>query len=260
MAETLEIFGLALHRIDRSEVVARVLDGLARGQGGWILTPNVELVQQAAQDPEIRALYGRADLRVADGMPLLWMASLAGCPFPGRVAGSDLVGSLAAAVAPGGRRLFLLSGDEGVAQAAARVLTERHPGLVVCGHLAPRLDVPPSAAQADEIEAALAEARPDLVFVAFGSPKTEHLIDRLRGRFPSVWWLGCGISLSFVSGDVARAPLWVQRLGLEWLHRLSQEPGRLGGRYLGRNLPFALRGLWGALLARRRTGVDRIGG
>lgn len=260
MAETLEIFGLALHRIDRGEVVAQVLDGLARGQGGWILTPNVELVQQAAEDPRIRALYGRADLRVADGMPLLWMARLAGRPFPGRVAGSDLVGVLAGAVAPQGRRLFLLGGDDGVAEQAGRSLAERHPGLVVCGHLAPQLDAPPSVAQRAEVEAALQEARPDLVFVAFGSPKTEHLIDALRGRFPSVWWLGCGISLSFVAGAVVRAPGWVQRTGLEWLHRLLQEPGRLAGRYLGRNLPFALRGLLAALRTRLRPGADRIGG
>ena len=85
-----------------------------------------------------------------------------------------------------------------------------------------------------------------MVFVAFGSPKTEYLIDALRSDFPKTWWLGCGISLSFVTGDVARAPVWIQRIGLEWFHRMLQEPGRLGGRYLRRNLPFVIRGLWAA--------------
>lgn len=250
MQDSFDFFGLSLQRLDRRSVCRKVAEGLAEGRGGWVLTPNVELVQQASQDPDICALYGRADLRVPDGSPLLWMARLAGHPFPERVAGSDLVWLLAEQAARTGRSLFLLGGDEGIAAAASERFEARYPGLVVAGHFAPQVSVPPTPEQIEAVGEILGASQPDLVFVAFGSPKTEYLIDALRGRFPRTWWLGCGISLSFVTGDVERAPIWLQRIGLEWLHRMLQEPRRLAGRYLTRNLPFALRGLARALRGR----------
>ncbi len=250
MEPSLDLFGLSVHGIDRQAVVDEVLSGLEDGRGGWILTPNVDLVQQAAEDPKIRALYGRASLRVTDGMPLCWMARLAGHPLPDRVAGSDLVWLLARALAPGNHKLFLLGGDEGVAEKAGGVFESMYPGVQVVGHLAPRIQQPPDAAEIQTVAKAIRAAEPNVVFVAFGSPKTEYLIDALRSEFPKIWWLGCGISLSFVTGDVTRAPRWVQRIGFEWFHRMLQEPGRLGGRYLRRNLPFVIRGLWAALRGR----------
>ena len=250
MEPIVDLFSLPLHAIDRHEVVRRVEAAHAEGRGGWILTPNVELIQQASEDEAIRALYERADLRVTDGMPILWLARVAGRPLPDRVAGSDLVWSLAEYAGRTGQRLFLLGGDEGVAEAAGEVLTKHAPGLVVAGHASPFIALPPRPEQLAEIEQVLREAEPDLVYVAFGSPKTEYLIDGLRDAFPETWFLGCGISLSFITGDVSRAPAWVQRIGLEWMHRLVQEPRRLARRYLGRNLPFVLRGLVAALRVR----------
>ena len=87
--------------------------------------------------------------------------------------------------------------------------------------------------------AELIAARPDIVFVGLGSPKQEHVIASLRSCLPSAWWLGVGISFSFVCNRVRRAPPWMQKLGLEWVHRLWQEPGRLARRYLIDGLPFA---------------------
>jgi N-acetylglucosaminyldiphosphoundecaprenol N-acetyl-beta-D-mannosaminyltransferase len=83
-----------------------------------------------------------------------------------------------------------------------------------------------------------------------GKPKQDLLINQLRARFPRAWFIGVGISFSFVSGAVLRAPLWMQRFGLEWLHRLSQEPRRLATRYLIHGLPFAA-GLLGSAAIRR---------
>jgi N-acetylglucosaminyldiphosphoundecaprenol N-acetyl-beta-D-mannosaminyltransferase len=98
----------------------------------------------------------------------------------------------------------------------------------------------------------LLASSPDVVFVALGSPKQERVIGELRSLLPAAWWLGIGISFSFVSGAVQRAPLWVQRLGLEWLHRLVQEPRRLARRYLVDGLPFAARLFANALVQRLR--------
>ena len=96
-------------------------------------------------------------------------------------------------------------------------------------------------------------AEPDLVFVGLGFPKQERLIQELRPVAPSAWFIGVGISFSYVAGDVRRAPEAIQRLGLEWVHRLAQEPRRLFGRYLLRDVPFALRMFRASLLTRFRA-------
>ena len=148
----------------------------------------------------------------------------------------------------------MLGGDKGTAEAAADVLRHRFPGLRVAGTYYP----PPGFEDDDRQMAALTEAvrdaRPNIIYVALGCPKQERLIRRLRAQLPHSWWVGVGISFSFVSGEVRRAPLWMQRAGLEWLHRLSQEPQRLIRRYVLDDIPFAIM-LFGASLRRRWTGT-----
>ena len=92
----------------------------------------------------------------------------------------------------------------------------------------------------------IGSAGPDIIYVALGTPKEQHLIARLRGLLPGSWWMGVGISFSFLCGEVPRAPRWMQQTGLEWVYRLWQEPGRLARRYLVNDLPFAFRLLAGA--------------
>jgi N-acetylglucosaminyldiphosphoundecaprenol N-acetyl-beta-D-mannosaminyltransferase len=240
------IAGLQVARLDSAAVTAHVADELAAGRGGWLVTANVDFVQRASTDPAARALYAEADLIVADGAPLVWASRLRGEPLPERVAGADLVWTLAEAAAEGGHGLYLLGGDGEAAEVAAVRMVERIPGLRVAGHSSPRVSSPPTAEELAPIRQALQASGANLVYVALGSPKQEHLIRALRSEFPAVWWLGCGISLSFMAGYVERAPLWMQRVGLEWSHRLFQEPGRLASRYLTRNLPFTVRLLWEA--------------
>jgi len=249
--ETVDLAGLPIDRLDASQVSERIFSELAQGRGGWVLTANVDFIQRAAEDPSALQLYRRADLVVADGIPLLWAAKLRGQPLPGRVAGSDLVGILAEGAAREGRSLYLLGGEGDAAEQAASRLVAEHPALKIVGTSSPWLSLPPEPEQLEKIRNDVVQAQPDIVYVAFGSPKQELVIDALRKDLPATWLLGCGISLSFLAGDLPRAPGWMQRNGLEWIHRLSHEPLRLAPRYLMRNLPFAIRLLFGAARDRR---------
>jgi N-acetylglucosaminyldiphosphoundecaprenol N-acetyl-beta-D-mannosaminyltransferase len=252
-----ELAGVRLHALSEAGCIAHVVAALVSGRGGWIVTPNLDHLRRIVREPGYAALCAEADLRVADGMPLVWASRLQRTPLPGRVAGSHLVSSLTAALAREGRSIYLLGGDEGTAEGAARVLRARHPELVVAG-----TDCPPPGFEGDEarlrrMREELAAAAPDVVYVALGSPKQERLIRDLRAVLPGAWWVGVGISFSFLTGDVRRAPAWMQRSGLEWVHRLVQEPRRLARRYLVDGLPFAIRLLagstWRGLTSARGT-------
>ncbi len=238
--------GVTLHAIDEATCVRHVLDELAAGRGGWIVTPNLDHLCRASRDPEFRRMLGEADLALADGMPLLWAAKVQGTPLPQRVAGSTLVWTLAEAAARQGRSLFLLGGAPGSAQEAARVLQQRFPELKIAGTHCPPMGFENDQAQMQAIIAALAAARPDLVYVGLGSPKQERLIEQLRHQnlLPGAWFLGVGISISFIAGHVKRAPKLLQVIGLEWFHRLCQEPRRLARRYLLDDFPYLFRILW----------------
>jgi len=228
-----------VHSVRQSECVDHVMVALDHGLGGWIATANLDHLLRLRRSEDFRRAYEGASMVVADGMPLIWASRLQGTPLPERVAGSDLIYSLTAAAARDGRSVFFLGGNPGSAEAAAAKLCELSPGLQVRGTCCPPMGFDQQPALVEELSAMLAESGADIVFVALGSPKQELLIERIRSVLPNAWWIGVGISFSFVAEEVVRAPRWMQRLGVEWVHRLAQEPGRLWNRYLVQGLPYA---------------------
>lgn len=247
--------GIRLDALTERGCVDHLMRELAAGRGGWVITPNLDHMRRAETDAAFRQMLAEADVVVADGMPLIWASRLQGTPLPERVAGSSLVWSVAEAAAKAGRSLYLLGGDPGAAEQAAVVLSKRYTDLKIVGTDCPEVGFDKQPGRIDEVVQKMLEAGPDIVYVGLGSPKQERLIRQVRVRLPHVWWLGVGISLSFIAGDVRRAPGWVQKLGLEWVHRLAQEPGRLAKRYLVHGLPFAARLLTAACL--QRAGIRR---
>jgi N-acetylglucosaminyldiphosphoundecaprenol N-acetyl-beta-D-mannosaminyltransferase len=179
-------------------------------------------------------------------MPLIWASRLQGTPLPERVSGSHIIWSIPRAAAERGRSVFLLGGAPGAADACAQVLRSRFPALVITGTYCPPFGFENSDAEMAKIREAVAASPADIVFVALSFPKGERLIERIRAAAPRAWWIGVGISFSFVAGDVKKAPRWLQVAGLEWMHRLVQEPRRLARRYLVDGLPFAARLLTGS--------------
>ncbi len=235
----IQLGGIRVHAVTEEACIRHVLDTLDGGRGGVVVTPNLDHLRRCLHDMRFGALVAEADLVVADGMPLVWASRLQGTPLPERVAGSDLISSLSAAATERGRSIFLLGGTPGSARAAAEVLARRHPELAITGTHCPPFGFEKDEIAIAEIISILSIADPNIVYVALGSPKQELLIERVRATLPDAWWLGVGNSFSFLAGDVKRAPLWMQKHGLEWVHRLVQEPKRLFRRYVVLGLPFA---------------------
>lgn len=246
---TILLQDVRFHSITEADCIGHVLEELGHNRGGMLVTPNLDHLSRCRTDAFYARLIAEADIVVADGMPLVWASRLQRTPLPERVAGSDLISSLSEAAAAQGRSIFLLGGNPGAAERSAQVLTERYPGLRVHGTHCPPLGFDYNPEALAELIEKLTALQPDIVYVGLGSPKQERLIHELREWLPGSWWLGVGYSFSFLAGEGQRAPLWMQRIGLEWMHRLASEPKRLARRYLVDGIPFAMRLLGGSLFA-----------
>jgi N-acetylglucosaminyldiphosphoundecaprenol N-acetyl-beta-D-mannosaminyltransferase len=239
--EQVNIMGLDIARLTEPEVNRFVIDALEEGHGGWVCPVNLDVLRQVVSDEQIKELVDTANLVVPDGMPLLWASHIQGSPLTQRVAGSSLISTLSAALGERGRAVYLLGGNDGTAEASAAKLRSTVPGLVVSGWDCPPFGFERSPDGVERIVKLLAEAKPDVVFVGLGFPKQDRLIADLMPTLPSMWFVSCGVSFSFLAGDVRRAPKIIQVVGLEWIYRLMQEPRRLARRYLIDGPPFALR-------------------
>jgi N-acetylglucosaminyldiphosphoundecaprenol N-acetyl-beta-D-mannosaminyltransferase len=207
----------------------------------WVITANLDHVRRYTREASARDLIDAADLVVADGTPLVWLSRIVAAPLPERVAGSNLIWSVCEAASAYGRSVFLIGGNPGTAVRAAETLTARYEHLKIAGTSCPPVGFERDARALRGLEEEVIASSPDVVLVALGFPKQDLLIRRLRAALPGASFIGIGISLSFVTGEVARAPRWTHAMGLEWAHRLLQEPKRLGRRYLVDGLPFAVR-------------------
>jgi N-acetylglucosaminyldiphosphoundecaprenol N-acetyl-beta-D-mannosaminyltransferase len=253
-----QLGNLRLDPLTEREVITTVRKAWDRRSGGSIFTVNTDIARAATHQTALADLLAAGSLVVADGMPLVWAARIGGDALPERVTGSSLVLSLSEAAAADGRTLFILGGPDGVPERAARALCARSAGLRVVGTASP----PPGFDRTDEgmrqaVDAVVAAA-PDLVLVGLGFPKQERLIEQCRQQLPAAWYLACGGGISMAAGEFRRASPLVQRIGLEWMHRLVLEPRRLARRYLHDDLPFAVTLLGGAVRHRMTRRPRRI--
>jgi exopolysaccharide biosynthesis WecB/TagA/CpsF family protein len=230
-ARRIDIAGVPVDAIDMAGAVSRLRAAIGGPRLIQVSTINLDFMVRARRDPEVRRIFHRSDLNLADGAPVVWLARLLGERVPGRVAGADLVPALLAEAARAAASVFLLGGEEGVAIAAANRLRELYPGLVVAGTFEPPRAVIEDMDNA-AILARLDETKPDLLLVAFGHPKQERWIDLHRDRLPVSVAIGVGCVFDLIAGRSRRAPRWMQDAGLEWAYRVAREPRRLLGRYI----------------------------
>jgi N-acetylglucosaminyldiphosphoundecaprenol N-acetyl-beta-D-mannosaminyltransferase len=223
------------HVLTQSEGIARIVDRAALGLGGYVVTPNVDHICLAQEEPRFRDAYSGAFLALADGQPLLWMAKARNKPLPEKVSGSDLIIPLLTRAAEKGLRTYFLGATLEVCEEAAEKLRAAVPGLQIVGWSSPVYN-PDSVS--DEVRGSIEQlvaAKPDLVLVAFGTPKGEYLLHDFHSQFHPAVGISIGASLDFIAGRVDRAPVWMSEKGLEWAYRLYKEPKRLWRRYLVRD-------------------------
>ncbi len=225
------VLGVRVDRVTQQEALAKIEELIAaRGAAPadarppcrQVVTVNTEFVMAAQKDEPFRAAINEAALVVPDGMGVVWATRYLGRPAPERVTGTDMLPALAERCAARGYRLYLLGAAPGVVEEAAERLRQRFPGLQIAGTYAGS----PAPAEEDAIIERLAEARADVLCVAYGAPAQELWIRRNLARLPAAVAMGVGGAYDFISGRKPRAPRAMQRLGLEWLYRLYREPWR----------------------------------
>ena len=222
MRERVNILGVGIDNLNWEEALARLVALIEGGGHHHLVTVNPEYLVIAQDNGPFREVLCQADLALADGAGLSWAARLLGPPLKQRIPGVDLVRALARLSAQRGYRLFLLGAAPGVAEETARVLTKESAGLSIAGYFAGS----PSLADEDDIVARVRQAAPHILLVAYGAPAQDLWFHRQRDRLGVPLAVGVGGAFDYISGRVKRAPVWMQRLGLEWCYRLYQEPWR----------------------------------
>jgi N-acetylglucosaminyldiphosphoundecaprenol N-acetyl-beta-D-mannosaminyltransferase len=217
------------------QALDRVRDIIERREFGQHMAVNAAKLVAARRDPQLNEVIARSHLVTADGQAVVWASRLLGDPLPERVAGIDLMVNLLAHAEQRGWRVYVLGARDAVLEEAVRRIRVRHPRLELAGHR----DGYFADSETPEVVAEIAASRADILLVAMSSPRKEYFLGS-QGRALGVpFVMGVGGSIDVLAGRTRRAPLVMQRLGLEWLFRLLQEPRRMFRRYAETNLRFA---------------------
>ncbi|HWE61204.1 MAG TPA: WecB/TagA/CpsF family glycosyltransferase [Chloroflexota bacterium] len=221
-ATRFHVLGVGVDRVTIEQAAEQVIRYARGGATRHVVTVNPEFVVTARRHAAFRRVLCHADLATADGMGIIWAARILGDRLPERVGGVELLERIAAKAAASGSSLFLLGAAEGVAAEAADALRARYPRLLVAGTYAGS----PRAAEADGIIERIRDARPAILFVAFGAPAQDLWIATYRARLDVPVAMGVGGAFDYLAGRAARAPRLIQRTGFEWLYRLIRQPWR----------------------------------
>ncbi|HEY0758203.1 MAG TPA: WecB/TagA/CpsF family glycosyltransferase [Acidisarcina sp.] len=224
------ILGVPIDNLSMDETVEEIDRLIVAGGFHQVATANVDFLMNSIDDDELMDILHRCELVLADGMPLVWASRAMGTPLKGRIAGADLLPRLLELSQSNKRRIFLLGATEERSQAAAAWIRSAYPGAELAGRYSPPF-APLEEMDHAHILKLIEEADADILLVAFGNPKQEKWLAMHRSKLQVPVCIGVGASIDFLSGSYRRAPGWMQQHGLEWLHRFSQEPKRLAGRY-----------------------------
>ncbi len=232
---TVPLGSLYAHRVSFAEALDHIIALVRFGQGGYVVTPNVDHICVASEHAAFADAHRSASLSTVDGTPLMWLASACRTPLPEKISGSDLMMPVMTRAAAEGLSVAFFGGTPDASAAAAKVAQAKIPTLRIVSRVWPRYS---PGTRTNELDIAVSETReqsPDVVFVAMGTPNQELFMHEYRDAFAPGVLIGIGAGLDFLAGTKSRSPLWVSKAGLEWVYRLVQEPKRMASRYLVRD-------------------------
>lgn len=220
----IDLLGMRVSRVDRTEALELIQFFIESGHPHHVVTADASMHVIAAGDPELREIVNRAALVTPDGTGILWAARRLGTPLREKVSGVDIAEQLCRESARRGYSVFFYGAAPGVAESAAEAMRRRYPGARIVGTVDGYQSTPEQQAA---LLSAIRRAKPAVLLVALGIPRQEKWIDRHREALGVPVLIGVGGTFDVFSGRVNRAPVWMQRSGLEWLYRLLQDPRKL---------------------------------
>lgn len=247
--EHFDVLGVPIAKITPEAAMATVSGWLEKGTSTKLVTfANVHMVTEARRNPAFLETLQAMDMNCPDGMPLVWLGKSRGEPI-NRVSGPDFMPHFCASPAASGYRHFFYGGAEGVAKKVAQTLKKANPDMEIAGWLSPPFGELSRDEDVQIIES-INETNPDIIWVCLGCPKQERWMADHRDQLNAKVMLAVGLAFDVIAGRKARAPMFVQALGMEWLFRMIHEPGRLVKRYLYSNSLFAFSLLSNAVFQR----------
>jgi len=231
------VLGIDVDALDMEGALSRVARALRDGRKGYVCVAGVHGIMEAHRSPEIAAVYDGAAMTIPDGMPLVWVGHMQGHASMRRVTGPDLMLEVFRRKEFAGVTHFLYGGVEGVAEELRDKLTAQFPWVRIVGTgMPPFEDL--SAAEERDFLATIAELKPDIVWIGLGCPKQELFMARYLPLLETTLMLGVGAAFDYHTGRIRDCAEWIKLAGLQWLHRLLQDPRRLWRRYLRNNPAF----------------------
>jgi N-acetylglucosaminyldiphosphoundecaprenol N-acetyl-beta-D-mannosaminyltransferase len=234
MSNRIEMMGCYIDNLSMEETLQTIEGFIHSGKPHQHVAMNVDKLVKANRDPELRRIINECALNNVDGMPVVWASRLLGKGLKERVTGVDLFEALMKRSAEKNWRIFLLGAREEVVSGVKQLYETKYPGLVVAGYRNGYWKPDEEAAVVEQIKT----AKPDLLFVAISSPKKEQFLGRYQAEMKIPFAMGVGGTFDVAVGKVRRAPLWMQKMGLEWFYRFLQEPRRMFKRYFVDDMTF----------------------
>ena len=239
LTSRIKLFQVGIDQVDNQETIQKIEEFIVSKKPHQIVTPDTLAVLRARKDPEYHAILKSADLVTPDGAGILWAATTLNYPLPERVTGIDIIHNICRLATKKGYSLYLLGSYSGVASEAALNLTKKYPGIKIAGTHHGYFGCADyqncenvkngnnnKNKEEEEIIAEIKEKRPDILLVGMGVPKQEKWVNKNLNRLDVPVCMGVGGSFDVLSGRIPRAPLWMQRHGMEWIYRSIKQPNR----------------------------------
>ena len=232
-----DVLGVGVHAINMEQAVAAIDQAVRNRRKGYVCVTGVHGVMEAQSDSMFKKILNSSLLTTPDGMPTVWVGRLQGFRHMDRVYGPDLMLEVCHLSEERGYSHFFYGGNEGIAEKLADALRTRYPKLNIVGMSTPPFRVL-NPAEEQALREQIKKTRPDFVWVGLSTPKQERFMADHIEPLDCTLMVGVGAAFDILAGATKDSPRWVKRAGLQWLHRLVQEPARLWKRYLINNPKF----------------------